>query len=182
MTRPSKIPIRSLCLTGIFTAIITVCAQVSIPMPYGVPLTLQTLAIPLAGIVLGANLGALSVSVYVLLGAIGVPVFAGLTGGIGVILGPTGGFILSFPAIASIAGIGERLGGKLSYALGIITGIIVNYLCGMLFFCLVTSNDMKTAFLACVLPFIPSDVIKMSAAAVLGKSIKRALKNSALPT
>ena len=97
-----------MCHISIFAAIIAVCAQVSLPMPYGVPLTLQTFAIQLAGVVLGPKKGALAALVYITLGAVGVPVFAGFTGGMGIVLGVTGGFILSFPLLALLAGIGSR--------------------------------------------------------------------------
>ena len=102
----TRLSIRELSLMGLFTAIIAAMSQLSIPMPYGVPLTMQTLAIPLAGIVLGPKKGTLSTLAYILLGAIGVPVFSGFSGGIGIVLGMTGGFIMSFPAMACAAGFG----------------------------------------------------------------------------
>ena len=68
-----KLAIRDMCHIGIFAAIIAVCAQISIPMPLGVPMTLQTLAIPLAGVVLGIKKGVAATLVYILLGIIGVP-------------------------------------------------------------------------------------------------------------
>jgi len=170
-----KLSTRDLCFIGIFTAIIVVLAQISIPMPYGVPMTLQTFAIPLAGIVLGAKKGTLSTVVYVLLGAIGVPVFAGFTGGLGIVIGPTGGFILSFPIMALTAGIGANKGNKIWLVLGLLVGSVINYLCGMLMFSLVTASDLTTAFVACVLPFIPTAIIKAVLAGVLGVNIKNVL-------
>ena len=77
----SKISIQDICSIAIMTALIAVMAQISIPMPLGVPMTMQTFAITLAGIVLGSKRGALSAIVYLLLGAVGVPVFAGFSGG-----------------------------------------------------------------------------------------------------
>lgn len=170
-----KLSVRDLCYIGIFTAIISVLAQISIPMPYGVPMTLQTFAIPLAGVILGGRNGTLSTLIYVLLGALGAPVFTGLTGGFGIIFGPTGGFILSFPLMALTAGTGMEKGNKLWLAFGLFTGLAINYLCGMLMFRLVTSSDMKTAFTACVLPFIPTAAIKAVLAGVLGIKLKNAL-------
>lgn len=163
-----NLSIRDLCFIGAFTAIIVALSQISIPMPYGVPMTLQTFAIPLAGIIIGAKKGTLSTVIYVLLGALGVPVFAGFTGGLGIVLGPTGGFILSFPIMALTAGIGANKGNKGWLIFGLAIGSIMNYLCGIFMFSLVTASDLNTAFIACVLPFIPTDIIKAILAGVLG--------------
>lgn len=168
---------RDLCLIGIFTAFISILAQIAIPMPYGVPMTLQTLAIPLAGIVLGAKKGTLATVIYILLGAFGVPVFASFTGGLGIVFGPTGGFILSFPIVALLAGLGAEKNNKVWLVSGIVAGSVFNYVCGMLMFTVVTSNDIKTAFAACVLPFIPTAVIKAALACVLGVKMKNALRS-----
>ncbi len=176
-----KLSTRDLCFIGIFTAIIAVLAQISIPMPYGVPMTLQTLAIPLAGIVLGTRNGTLSTLTYVLLGAFGVPVFAGFTGGLGIVFGPTGGFILSFPIMALAAGIGATHNHKAGLACGLVAGAIINYICGMLMFSLVTSRSLATAFIACVLPFIPTAIVKMVLAGFLGVKVKRALEKVLVP-
>ena len=166
-----KFSIQDLCAVGIFTAIITICAQLSIPMPYGVPMTLQTFAVLLSGIVLGAKKGALSTLVYVLLGAVGVPVFANFTGGLGIVFGPTGGFILSFPLMALAAGIGGSKNKKLLLVAGLVAGAALNYICGVLFFSLIMSADIGTAITVCVLPFILTDIIKIVLAAVLGKRV-----------
>lgn len=173
-----KFSVIDLCSIGIFTTIIIICAQFSIPMPSGVPMTLQTFAIPLAGIVLGAKNGTYSTLVYVLLGTLGAPVFAGFTGGLGIVFGPTGGFILSFPIIALAAGTGEAKHNNNWLVLGIVAGAVFNYICGMLFFSLVMSSNLQTAFVTCVLPYIPTAIIKMVLVTVLGKSIKSALLKS----
>ena len=177
MTEKNKFTVRDICSAGIFTAFIAVCAQISIPMPYGVPMTLQTLAVPFAGIVLGKKRGAASVLIYILLGAVGLPVFARFSGGPGVLFGPTGGFILSFPVVAILVGGGGRRG-ALYLALGLATGAVVNYSCGMFFFAMVLSVEIKTAFAACVLPFVPTEIIKLSLAYFLGTNIKKALMRS----
>lgn len=148
-------------------------------MPYGVPITLQTFAILLAGIVLGPRTGMLSAELYVLLGAVGVPVFAGFRGGVAVLLGPTAGFILSFPVLALAAGIGADRGNRASLGVGLAAGSIVNYLCGMIVFSLVTAKDLDTAFLACVFPFIPTDALKTAAAGMLGVKLKNILGKGA---
>jgi len=167
--------IYDLCMMGVFTAIIAVMAQIIIPLPYGVPITLQTLAIPLAGVVLGSKRGAISTTLYILIGAVGVPVFAGFTGGLGVVFGPTGGFILSFPFLALAAGLGAEKNKKWWLWGGIVVGVLVNYICGVVYFSIFTSNDLITSFIACVLVFIPGDILKIIAVGVLGEKIRKLL-------
>ena len=167
---------REIGFVAIFSAIIAVMAQISIPMPYGVPMTMQTLAIPLAGIVLGSKKGALSTFVYILIGAVGIPVFAGFSGGLGVVFGKTGGFILSFPIMALLAGMGMESGTKRRLYAGLTAGAAINYLCGMLMFIAITGSSLHTAFVGCVLPFIPTAVIKIVLSGLLGVQIKKALK------
>lgn len=105
----TNIKIQDLCYIALFAAMIAVLAQISIPLPAGVPLTLQTLAVPLAGLVLGRKRGTLATLVYLLLGAAGVPVFAGMKGGIHILFGMTGGFLVSFPLMAYAAGLGIEM-------------------------------------------------------------------------
>ena len=170
-----KFSLRELCFIGIFAAMIAVVSQLSIPMPYGVPMTLQTFVIPFAGVVLGAKNGTAATLIYVILGAVGVPVFAGYVGGPGVIFGMTGGFILSFPLMALFAGLGEEKKRTAWLVAGLVVGTIANYICGMLWFCLVMSVGLKTAFVACVLPFLPTSAIKIALVFVLGRQVRRAL-------
>ena len=173
-----KTTVGDLCLIGMFTALIVVCSQLSIPMPAGVPMTLQTFIIPLAGIVLGAKRGTIATCLYLLLGAVGLPVFAGFNGGFGVLFGVTGGFLLSFPLLAFCAGFGSRHDGKAATAVGLVVGAALNYLVGMLMFAALTNSDMKYAFTACVLPFLPTSVIKIVLAEILGLQMKKLLRRA----
>lgn len=163
---------RDLCYIGIFTAIIAASAQISIPLPY-VSMTLQTLVIPLAGIVLGAKKGVYATVVYILLGAVGLPVFTGFSAGLGTVFGARGGFILSFPLMALTAGIGATKPNKGWLALWLIIGGFMNYLCGMLMFKVVMSSDMRTAFTTCVLPFIPTAIVKVIIVDLIGLKLKK---------
>ena len=99
--RKSKFSVRDICYAGLFAAVIAVMAQISIPMPLGVPMTMQTFAITLAAVVLGSKLSAIATLVYLALGAVGVPVLANFSGGLDKFVGPTGGFLISFPLMAS---------------------------------------------------------------------------------
>ena len=148
--------IMNICYIGVFVALIVVMAQISIPMPAGVPMTLQTLIIPLAGIILGKGRGTIAALIYVLLGAVGVPVFAGFAGGLGIVLGVTGGFIVSFPLMAFAAGLGYEKNQKFGIWIGLVLGAVLNYLIGTIWFAIVTGSSLMAGFTACVLPFIPT--------------------------
>ncbi|HCM89854.1 MULTISPECIES: biotin transporter BioY [Vagococcus] len=157
---------------GLFTALTIVMSQISIPMPYGVPMTMQTFIIPLVALLLGKKEGTLVSIIYIILGMIGLPVFAGFTGGLGIVLGPTGGFILSFPLLAICAGIASQKKNKSSVFLWLLTGSLLNFLVGMLYFSLMTSNSLWVAFTACVLPFIPTTLIKIGFIMLVGKKLQ----------
>lgn len=172
----SKVSIQDICSIAIMTAVTSVMAQIAIPMPMGVPMTMQTFAVSLAGIVLGAKRGALSMLIYLLIGAVGVPVFSNFGSGIQVILSPTGGFLLSFPLMAYLIGIGAEMRRKKGmYILLFTLGTSVNYVAGVLFFCFITKSSVIAGITACVLPFIPTAVIKAIGASVLGIQIRARL-------
>ena len=171
----SKFSIQDICSIAIMTAITSVMAQISIPMPLGVPMTMQTFAITLAGIVLGSKKGGMSILVYVLLGAIGVPVFAGFSGGFQNLVGPTGGFIISFPIMAYLIGLGVELKKKELFVLFLVLGTVSNYVVGVILFCVVTQSPVATGITACVLPFIPTAIIKAVVASVLGLELRKRL-------
>jgi biotin transport system substrate-specific component len=168
----SKLTTREICYISIFTALTAAMAQISIPMPLGVPMTMQTFAVSLAGMALGARGGFFSILVYLLLGAIGVPVFAHLSGGLGIVVGPTGGFLLSFPIMAWITGFCAEKKARSWIVLGLVFGVAVNFISGMFMFSLVTGKTLPAAFAACVLPFIPTAIIKAAAAGVIGVKLK----------
>ena len=171
----SKLTVRELCQIALFTATIAVCAQIAVPLPGMVPFTLQAWAISLAGLVLGPKNGTIAAIIYVLLGAVGAPVFAQFSGGMGVILRHTGGFILSFPLMALLAGLGERTG-KLPFVFaGLVVGTLVNWMVGMLYFSWVLNTSLTAAFAAAVLPFIPSAILRTALLPFVGRAVKAAL-------
>ena len=173
-----KLSIRELCQIGMFTAVIAVCAQIVIPQPGGVPFTLQAWAVSLAGLILGSKNGTLAALAYVLLGAVGTPVFAGFSGGFGVIMRPTGGFILSFPVVALLAGLGERKGGIIWVFLGLAAGSIFNWTVGLLWFNWITDFGLAVSFGYAVAPFIIAGVVRTAVLPFISKSIKIALRKA----
>lgn len=170
----SKMSVRDICYAGLFAAVIAVMAQISIPMPLGVPMTMQTFAITLAAVVLGAKLSALSSLIYLILGAVGIPVLANFSGGFDKFVGPTGGFLISFPLMAFIIGWGaeHRKDFKGAYVLALILGTVVNYVVGVALFCVVTNGSVAAGITACVLPFIPTAIIKAVLASIIGFGVR----------
>ncbi len=175
-----NLQIKDLCLISLFTATIAIMAQIAIPMPIGVPMTMQTFAITLAGIVLGSRNGALASIIYMLIGAIGLPVFANFTGGWQILLGPTGGFILSFPIMAYIIGLGfeYRHIHKALPVLAITFGTTLNLLCGVWIFSMLSHTNFLASFAVSGLPYIPVTVIKAILAYLLGNNIQKRLRRT----
>ena len=171
-----KISIYDMCSIAIFTAVISILAQISIPMPTGVPLTLQTFAVTLTAIVLGAKKSAGALLVYLLLGTIGIPVFANFRGGLHAITSPTGGFLISFPVMAYIIGLSvEKRTSKWLFPLMITVGTAFNYISGLIFYCMNTETSLFSGFLVCVLPFLPSGIITTFLASILGLKLRKRL-------
>lgn len=167
---------RNLILVAMFVALTAIGGQITIPFPL-VPLTLQTLVIMLAGAILGRRLGALSMIVFILLVAVGAPVLAGAQGGPGALLGPTGGYIWSWPLAAYIIGfLSEKKKQPrvwhfmLSNAIG---GILIVYLVGAPWLSFVLGLGWKETLLTGVLPFIPGDILKTFVAAVIAQSVTK---------
>ena len=108
--------IRGMVLCGLFAAIIAVFTLITIPLPSGVPITLQTFAVALCGYTLGCGKGTAATAVYIAIGAVGLPVFSGMRGGFSVLAGPTGGYIYGFIGMTALCGVGaiicSRLAGK----------------------------------------------------------------------
>ena len=164
---------------AMFAVIITVCSWISIPAT--VPFTLQTFGIFFAVGILGGRRGTISVLVYLLLGIIGIPVFSGFKGGIGVIIGNTGGYIVGFLLSAMTMWLMERLFGKKSFVfiLSMFLGLIVCYAFGTFWFMKVYSDGEIGVWKAlswCVIPFIGYDIIKIILAFFISKRVSRVIK------
>lgn len=170
----------NLILMAMFTAILAILAQVSIPLPSGVPITLQTFAVALTGAVLGWKRGTISTVVYVLLGLVGVPVFAGFSGGPQVFVGYTGGFIWGFIVLAALCGAGASMKNKvLGYAVGL-AGLAVCHLLGIIQFMIVAKMSFVKSFLVASMPYLIKDALSVVLAYLLGAAIKKALIRSGL--
>lgn len=159
--------IYKLVLVAMFTAIITICSWISIPT--AVPFTLQTFGIFMAAGLLGWKFGTLSVVVYILIGLVGVPVFANFSGGIGAVIGPTGGYIVGFIFTALAVGLITKFFGTKLYVLiiAMVLGLALCYLFGTIWFMVVTGSDIVSALLMCVVPYLIFDGCKILLGAVL---------------
>lgn len=169
----------SLICIAMFTAVTVVCSQIQIPLG-PVPFTLQTMAVFIASGLMGARRGTLSVALYLLLGALGLPVFAQFSGGIGVILGPTGGYIVGFVLTALITGLGSDIFRKNPVALiiSMTLGLLLCYAVGTAWFIFVTNRSggnmgLMTALGYCVFPFLIPDGVKIAFSAVLVNRLSR---------
>lgn len=163
---------KNLAYCALFAAFIAVAAQISIPIQ-PVPLNLASLAVMVAGILLGAKFGVLSVVAYILIGCVGLPVFANFRGGIAIIAGPTGGYILGYILIAFVTGFVCKRTGKLVFAvLSMVLGTALCYVAGTLWFCVLTGTSPYAALAVCVTPFLPADLLKIIAAATIFKKTK----------
>jgi len=170
--------IRDICVIAMFAAVIAVLSQISVPMPLGVPLSLQTFAVMLTGIILGAKKAVIAALVYLLLGAVGAPVFVNFGGGFHRIIGPWGGFLMSYPFVALIIGSGADTGKKLLLALCLAAGAFINLSMGTLWFAFSTGVGLPEAFAAAFAPFIIAEIIKIIIAFSIGAPVRDILKKN----
>ena len=180
-TQRKKLKALDLAYIGIFTAIIAVCSWISIPTT--VPFTLQTMAVFLALGMLGGRNGFFSVLAYILLGAVGVPVFAGFKGGIAALLGNTGGYIVGFLLLAGVYWFMTSLLGNKIYikAIAMVLGLLVCYAFGTAWFMLVYIKangavSLMTVLGWCVFPFLLPDAIKLAVALSLSAYLAKYIK------
>ena len=174
--------IHDLVYIALGAVLITICSWISIPTE--IPFTLQTMGIFLVCYLLSGKRASFSVLIYLLLGTVGLPVFAGFQGGPSSLLGPTGGYLIGFLGSALIYLLMEKLmGQKLSSAiLGMVLGLLVCYLFGTIWFYILYNRGtgemgLTTVLMICVVPFIPVDIIKIGLALFLGKLLKKVLKD-----
>lgn len=154
-------------------AALTLCAWIAIPTP--VPFTMQTMAVFTVAALLGPKLGCASVGIYLLLGAVGAPVFSGFRGGVQVLLGATGGYLIGFLLCALVTGWTARRwkDGRI-LAAGMVVGMLLCYAFGTAWYALLYANGgVKTILLTCVVPFLLPDGIKIFLSLLLVHRIRK---------
>ena len=181
---------RKFAACALCTAVICVLAPVSIPVGV-IPVSLATFAILFSALLLGPKWGTVSTAVYLMIGMIGIPVFAGYTAGVAKLAGPTGGYLIGYIPMAAISGKVYFTYGKtrksvrkkiLALLAAASIGTIVLYMLGTIWFCFESGSSFSAALGVCVIPFLPGDAIKTAAAAVIIPSIETALSKSGILT
>ena len=170
---------RDLAFIALMAALMAVCAWITVPVG-PVPFTLQTFAVFLALILLGGRRGTLAIALYLCLGLVGLPVFSGFRGGIGALLGPTGGYLLGFLATglvywALVGKLGDRLPVRIA---ALILGLAVCYAFGTLWFLQVYTEPttLWATLMLCVIPYLPVDAVKLVLALLVGSRVKKAVR------
>lgn len=173
-----KIKTLELVLCALFAALSAILSQLSIPIG-PVPINLTHVSIFVAAGLLGAKYGAVSQILFVLMGASGVPVFSGFNGGIGIVLGPRGGFIIGYIGCAFVTGLIIDHFGKSIKALtaAMYAGWIVTYTLGVSWYMYITHTGFIAALLVCVLPFLAGDIPKTILSSMLVNRLHPVLQN-----
>jgi len=173
----SSNPLRMVVYASLFAALTAAGAVLAIPIG-PVPIVLQNMFVYLAGLLLGSRWGLASVGVYLLAGTLGLPVFAGGLGGIGRIVGPTGGYLIGYlPTVFLIGKISGRANpGVIFDVLAMICGTIVLYGFGITWLKIVTGMTLAKALAVGMFPFLIGDAIKIAAAAAIAKALRPILR------
>lgn len=174
----TKSAVYDITVTAVFAALIAVCSWITIPIGE-VPFTMQTFAVCCAAGLLGAKRGVTATLIYIILGAVGVPVFSGFRGGIGVIMGTTGGYIIGFLLTALCTGIfSDKFNKKLPALIsGMVLGTLLCYTLGTAWYMVVYTAKtgavgVSAVLMNCVVPFIIPDAAKISVAAFAVSRLK----------
>lgn len=169
-----KIKTKQMVLIALMTAVTCVLGPLSIPLPFSpVPISLTNFAIFLAIFVLGMENGTISFIIYLLLGAVGVPVFSSFRGGLQVLAGPTGGYLIGFIFLALIMGFAlDHFDRKLvPTIIGMIIGMVVCYAFGTVWLAKLLSLSFKEGLMMGVIPYLAGDVAKIIIAAIVGPKL-----------
>ena len=187
MTRPSlRRPARDAAYIGLAVALLAVCAWIAVPMPIGVPVTLQTLGLCTVVGLLGGRRGTIATAVYLLVGGLGLPVFAGFGGGLGVLLGVTGGYLWGMlPAAATAGGVlsliaRRSVDGRVpfgGYVAAFSLATVTCYTVGMAWFAVsyasgTGASGIAAAIASCVLPYLLPDALKCLLAARISRRLQ----------
>lgn len=177
----SKFRVVDLVYCALFAALIAICSWIAIPTT--IPFTLQTFAVCLTTALLGTKRGFTAVLVYILLGLVGMPVFSGFTGGVGILLGTTGGYIIGFLFTALVVGVVTKQFGKSVpvLAIAMALGILVCYVFGTAWFMLVYARTsgaigIMTALGWCVFPYLLPDACKIALAIIVVNRMEKYVK------
>lgn len=162
-------------LIALMTAIFTVCAQLAIPIG-GVPMTLQTFAAALCGYILGIY-SIMAIFIYLLLGAVGLPVFAGFGASFAFLFGPTGGFLFGFLFLGAFCALASHMKSHIKAILISLIGLIICHVLGVLWFGFVSGNGILPSFLLTSLPYLLKDILSLIFAWILTQKLRQRYPN-----
>ena len=174
-----KMSTKEMVTIAVMAALLCVAGPLSIAVG-PIPLSLATFAVYLAGAVLGAKRGAIAVAIYLLIGLVGVPVFSAFSGGLQKLIGVTGGYLVGYLPCALITGLAVRrdqaeVRPVYKLPLFMVIGTAVLYAVGTAWFMIQTKNNLGSALMLCVVPFLAGDAIKIAAATLLAVPVRRAV-------
>ena len=179
-TKSAKFTTREIVFVGMFAAVLAVISQISLPMPTGVPITIQVFGV---GAVLGAKLGTMATVVYVLLGAVGLPIFANFHGGISALAGVTGGYIWAWPFMTFLCGIQPKVSNKtVNWAIRIVLALlglaIVEVIGGIQWHFVGGSMSLSAIAVYSLTAFVPKDIIITILALFVAVPVRRAIEHA----
>ena len=181
MHKGASLGLRELVYTALASALIAVSALITVPLPSAVAITLQTFGVYFALFFLGGRLGCIAVTLYIAIGAVGLPVFSGFSGGVGRLLDASGGFIVGFLLSALVYWLLTSIFCEKYRLLFAFLSLLILYVTGTLWYTLVYvggSLDILTALAACVLPFVIPDAVKILLADLLAKRLCSIMKKT----
>lgn len=163
-----------LILAALFSSLMAICSWININLFFTpVPINMALAGAYLTGLILGSKYGFISEIIYILLGGLGLPVFAGFTGGAGAISGPTGGFIIGYALCALICGLPVRKKGSAARILLMLLGMSACYGCGLVWFMYLTGSTLWAGLVSCVIPFLPGDAVKIILVSILYRYLEK---------
>ena len=179
--KSKKLTIYQITFMALMAAVTCILGPLSVPIGQ-VPISLTNLVIDFTVYVLGAWAGTGSYCIYLILGAVGLPIFSGFAGGLGKLLGPTGGYLVGFIFMALIGGLVIELAHRNIWLtmIGWVVGTAVAYLFGTIWFVYLLKCSVAYALTVCVFPFIVFDIIKIVIATLLGKTVRIALTKAGM--
>ena len=161
--------VRNMTRCALFAALLTVCAWISVPVGE-LAISLQTFGVLLTLGILGGKRGGAAILVYLALGAIGLPVFTGFRGGIGILLGPTGGYLWGFLAAGLLYWLLER---KIPLWINFLLALMLCYVCGTAWYYFAFQGDFWAVAAMCVVPYLLPDGLKFAIALLLSRRLKK---------
>lgn len=164
---------RKIVLISLCSALMFVFSQMSIPLPFtAVPLTMQVFGVILISSLMPSSISPVAILIYLLLGAIGIPVFAGFSGGFTALIGPNGGYLIGFLLMSIVTSITAASKNKIVVFTGAYVGLAIDYIFGVLQLKIVTGMTLGAALAAGLYPFILKDIMMTAVAVIIAAKVK----------